>query len=75
MIVSLFSQVVAQGVEVPVVDPRLAAHVDYASRVDTADQGPATQASSEPVTDALTAQSASTTNSEPTDAVAPDGAA
>lgn len=73
MIVSLFSLIVARGAEVPVVDPRLTSHVEYASRVDTPDQGPATQAALEPVTNALTAQSASTNNSEPTDAKAPSG--
>jgi len=75
MIVSLFSLIVAQGAEVPVVDPRLASHVEFAQRVDTPDQGPATQADSESVTDALTAQSTSTANSEPTDAMAPNGTA
>ena len=49
MIVSLFSLIVARGAEVPVVDPRLTSHVDFTSRVDTPDQGPAAQAESEPV--------------------------
>ena len=75
MIVSLFSLIVARGAEVPVVDPRLAAHVDYASRVDTQAQGPATQADAVPATDALDAQPASTTNGDPSDAVAPSGEA
>jgi len=73
MIVSLFSLIVAQGAEVPVVDPRLATHVGYASRVDTPDQGPATQTDSEPFGDALAAQPTSIANSDPADAVAPDG--
>jgi hypothetical protein len=75
MIVSLFSLIVARGAEVPVVDPRLASHVGYASRVDTPDQGPATQADWVSATDALDAQPASTTSSGSTDAVAPSGAA
>lgn len=44
MTVSLFSLTVARGAEVPVVDPRLAAHSEYSSRVDTQGQGPAEQA-------------------------------
>ena len=75
MIVSLFSLIVARGAEVPVVDPRLTSHIEFTSRVDTPDQGPATQADPIPVTDALDAQPASTTNSDPSDAVAPNGAA
>jgi hypothetical protein len=75
MIVSLFSLIVARGAEVPVVDPRLASHIEFTSRVDTPDQGPATQADPISVTDALGAQPVSTTNSDPSDAVAPDGAA
>jgi len=75
MIVSLFSLIVARGAEVPVVDPRLASHVGFASRVDTPDQGPATQADSTTDTSALEAQPASTTTSDSTDAVAPSGEA
>jgi hypothetical protein len=44
MTVSLFSLTVARGAEVPVVDRRLAAHIEYTSRVDTQDQGPSLQA-------------------------------
>lgn len=75
MIVSLFSLTVARGAEVPVVDPRLAAHVGYASRVDTTDQGPATQTDSTTDTSALAAQPTSTDVSSSTDAVAPSGTA
>lgn len=35
MTVSLFSLIVARGAEVPVDDPRLLAHVEYAAGVDT----------------------------------------
>lgn len=75
MIVSLFSLIVARGAEVPVVDPRLTSHVEYASRVDTPDQGPATQADTTTDTSALDAQPASTTSGSSTDAVAPSGEA
>ena len=75
MIVSLFSLIVARGAEVPVVDPRLTSHVEYTSRVDTTDQGPATQADSTADTGELDAQPASTTTGSSTDAVAPSGAA
>jgi hypothetical protein len=71
MIVSLFSLIVARGAEVPVADLRLAAHIGYASRVDTTDQGPATQADSISVTDALDARPVSTPNGDSSDAVAP----
>jgi hypothetical protein len=75
MIVSLFSLIVARGAEVPVVDPRLTSHIEYASRVDTPDQGPATLADSTDDASALDAQPASTSTSSSTDAVAPKGEA
>ena len=71
MTVSLFSLIVARGAEVPVVDPRLAAHVQYASGVNTQGQGPATQSDSTVEANALEAQPESTSDSGSTDVVAP----
>jgi hypothetical protein len=71
MTVSLFSLIVARGAEVPVVDPRLAAHVEYATGVDTQGQGPATQSDSTTDADALEAQPVDTSSSGSTDVVAP----
>jgi len=73
MTVSLFSLIVAQGAEMPVVDPRLTTHVEYASRVNTNSPGPATQADSIATTDELDAQPVITGNSKTTDAVASSG--
>lgn len=73
MIVSLFSLIVARGAEVPVVDPRLTTHIEFTSRVDTPDQGPATQTDSTTDATALDAQPVDTSNSTETDAVAPAG--
>ena len=75
MTVSLFSLIVARGAEVPVVDPRLTAHIEYSSRVDTQGQGPATQADLPTDTDALAVQPGSTSDSAVADAVAPKGSA
>lgn len=75
MTVSLFSLTVARGAEVPVVDPRLAAHIEFSSRVDTQGQGPATHSESPADTDALVVQPDSTSDSPVADAVAPVGSA
>lgn len=71
MTVSLFSLIVARGAEVPVVDPRLTAHIEFATRVDTQGQGPATQSDSTTDVSALAAQPVDASNSGTTDAVAP----
>jgi hypothetical protein len=71
MTVSLFSLIVARGAEVPVVDPRLTAHVEVAAGVDTQGEGPATQADSTSDATALDAQPVDTSSSGTTDAVAP----
>jgi hypothetical protein len=71
MTVSLFSLIVARGAEVPVVDPRLAAHVEFAAGVDTQGQGPATQTDSTIDATALDAQPVDTSTSGTTVAVAP----
>jgi hypothetical protein len=55
MTVSLFSLTVARGAEVPVVDPRLTTHVEYSSRVENQDQGPAEQPDQTADTNALDA--------------------
>ena len=73
MTVSLFSLTVARGAEVPVVDPRLAAHIDYSSRVDTQGQGPAEQTDQTTDATALDAHPDSTSYSGAIDAKAPDG--
>lgn len=74
MTVSLFSLTVARGAEVPVVDPRLAAHIEYTSRVDTQDQGPALQADQPEDVSALDAHPDNTSGSGETDATATGGA-
>lgn len=74
MTVSLFSLIVARGAEVPVVDPRLAAHIEYTSRVDTQDQGPAQQADQPADANALDAHPDNTSESGETDAMATGGA-
>ena len=74
MTVSLFSLTVARGAEVPVVDPRLAAHIDYTSRVDTQDQGPALQADQAANVSALDAHPDKTNERRKTDAMATGGA-
>jgi hypothetical protein len=74
MTVSLFSLTVARGAEVPVVDPRLAAHIEYTSRVDTQDQGPALQADQAANVSALDAHPDNTNERRETDAVATGGA-
>lgn len=71
MTVSLFSLIVARGAEVPVDDPRLLAHVEYASGVDTQGQGPATQSDSTTDVSVLAAQPVDASSSGTTDAVAP----
>lgn len=71
MTVSLFSLIVARGAEVPVDDPRLLAHVEYASGVDTQGQGPATQSDSTTDVNVLVGQPVDTSTSGTTDAVAP----
>jgi hypothetical protein len=73
MTVSLFSLTVARGAEVPVVDPRLAAHIEYSSRVDNQDQGPAEQADQTDNTNALDAHPDNTSESGQTVANAPAG--
>ena len=72
MTVSLFSLTVARGAEVPVVDPRLTAHIDYLSRVDTQDPGPAEQAD-QPTDNADLEAPDSSNGSSETAATAPDG--
>lgn len=74
MTVSLFSLTVARGAEVPVVDPRLATHVEYTSRVDTQDQGPAPQADRTADASALDAHPDNTNERRKTDAMATGGA-
>jgi hypothetical protein len=73
MTVSLFSLTVARGAEVPVVDPRLTAHIEYSSRVDTQGQGPAEQADQSTNATALDAHPDSTSDSAATVATAPGG--
>lgn len=73
MTVSLFSLSAARGAEVPVVDPRLTAHIEFSSRVDTQGQGPATQADLPTDADALAVQPDSTSDIPVADAVAPVG--
>ena len=74
MTVSLFSLTVARGAEVPVVDPRLATHIQYTSRVDTQDQGPAPQADQAANASALDAHPDNTNERRKTDAMATGGA-
>lgn len=71
MTVSLFSLIVARGAEMPVVDPRLTTHVEFAPGVDTQGQGPATQSDSTTDATALDAQPVDMSDSGTTDAVAP----
>jgi hypothetical protein len=71
MTVSLFSLIVARGAEVPVVDPRLTAHIEFATGVDTQGQGPATQADSTTEASTTEAQPADTSSSGTSDVVAP----
>jgi hypothetical protein len=70
MTVSLFSLTLARGAEVPVVDPRLSAHIEYSSRVDTQDQGPALRADQPADASALDAHPDNTSESRDTDATA-----
>jgi hypothetical protein len=73
MTVSLFSLTVARGAEVPVVDPRLIAHIEYSSRVDNQDQSPAEQADQTADTNALDAHPDNTSESGQTDVTATAG--
>lgn len=72
MTVSLFSQLVARGAAVPVVDPRITTHPDV-PRVDTQDQGSAAQAVETADATEPEAQQVHQSTESPTEAMAPSG--